>query len=93
MKIILIYFKYYESSLSESAKSGYIKNIQAVLKFPNFDPTDGGKVSSWSRINKYPSPVFVAIYNGKLESTQELLKDERVLKEYEECIKVRILDK
>ena len=64
------------------------------MKFPNFDPTDGGTPSSWNpNLEKLPSPVFVAIYNGNLESTQELLKDERVLKEYEECIKVRILDK
>ena len=59
------------------------------MKFPNIDPTFSGEVPSWDHhIDRFPSPVFVSIYNGNLESTQELLKNERVFQEYEECIKV-----
>ena len=78
------------SILSAAVKSGNIGNVKELLKMPSINPTFCGERRSWES-NPKRSPIFVAIYNGKTSIVHEMLKNDKVAKEFEYTIKVRII--
>ena len=77
------------SPLVSAAQYGFIDNIRFLLGLPSIDPTLGnmgfGRIPEFKRNN---SPIFVAIYNGKIEAAKYMIQNEIIRNEFEDTIKV-----
>jgi len=67
---------------------GNLNNVKYLLTLPEIDPIFGECYSYRRADGRTRSPIFNAIYSGKTDIVLEMLKNEKVIKEYEDTIKV-----
>ena len=72
------------SPLALAAGQANIENVKYLMTIPDMNPTFGGGFS-WER---NISPIFNAVYSGNTAIVTEMLKNEKVTKEFEDTIKV-----
>jgi len=77
----------YMTPLGGAAYSGNIENVKYLLSLPTINPISGGKTYLTGNNRDNTSPIFLAIYNGKIDTAREMLKNEAVKLEFEDTIK------
>ena len=72
-----------------AAKEGNISNIRFLLSVPRINPTLGSiGYDAATELNRNNSPIFLAIYNGKIEAAKEMIQNATIRNEFEDTINV-----